>query len=109
VLQLRALAAEAVTRLRCGEGPAFIECRTYRWREHVGPNEDYEAGYRPRTALTPWLDNDQVGRVGAMLAADRREAIDTDVEREIADAIAFAETSPFPAIEALHTNVFAAH
>jgi len=44
-----------------------------------------------------------------MLASDRRAAIDTEVEHEIADAIAFAETSPFPAIEALHTNVFAAH
>jgi len=109
VLKLRALTAEIVARLRGGDGPAFIECRTYRWREHVGPNEDYDAGYRPRADLKPWLDSDQVGRIGAMLAPDRRAAIDTEVEREIEDAIAFAETSPFPAIEALHTNVFAAH
>jgi len=32
----------------------------------------------------------------------------TDVEAEIADAIAFAETSPFPESSALYTNVFAA-
>jgi len=109
VLTLRALAAEMTARLRRGEGPAFIECRTYRWREHVGPNEDFEAGYRPRADLQPWLDSDQVRRVGDMLAPNRRDAVDMDVEREIADAIAFAETSPFPAIEALHTNVFAGH
>jgi len=109
VLALRALAAETVSRLRRGEGPAFIECRTYRWREHVGPNEDFDAGYRPRADLQPWLEGDQVRRVGDMLAPNRREAIDMDIEREIADAIAFAETSPFPAIEALHTNVFARH
>src|SRR5262249_12706495 len=46
VLALRALAAELVARIRRGEGPAFVECRTYRWREHVGPNEDFDAGYR---------------------------------------------------------------
>jgi len=44
-----------------------------------------------------------------MLAPDRRAAIDGEIEHEIADAIAFAETSPFPAIEAIHTNVFAGH
>ena len=109
VLTLRALAAEMTARLRRGEGPAFIECRTYRWREHVGPNEDFDAGYRPRADLQPWLESDQVRRVGDMLAPNRRDAVDMDVEREIADAIAFAETSPFPAIEALHTNVFAGH
>ena len=109
VLTLRALAAEMTARLRRGEGPAFIECRTYRWREHVGPNEDFDAGYRPRADLQPWLDSDQVRRVGDMLAPNRRDAVDMDVEREIADAIAFAEASPFPAIEALHTNVFAGH
>ena len=30
-------AAEAVTALRAGQGPVFIECLTYRIREHVGP------------------------------------------------------------------------
>lgn len=108
VLELRALAAETAARLRRGDGPAFIECRTYRWREHVGPSEDFDAGYRARTDLEPWLASDQVQRVGELLATPRRDAIDADVEREIADAIAFAESSPFPPIEALHTNVFAA-
>ena len=107
VLKLRAITSDLVSRIRKGEGPAFIECRTYRWREHVGPNEDFEAGYRPRVDLDRWVEADQVDEVGSMIAAERREAIDVDVEREIADAVAFAESSPFPAIEALHTHVFA--
>ena len=107
VLKLRELASETIARLRRGDGPAFIECRTYRWCEHVGPNEDFEAGYRARTDLEPWLASDQMQRVGALLVAERRDAIDAAIEREIADAVQFAETSPFPAIEALHTNVFA--
>lgn len=107
VLALRAIASDAVARIRRGEGPVFIECRTYRWREHVGPNEDFDAGYRERIDLDRWVEDDQVEQVGKMLPSGRRTAIDTEVEREIEDAIAFAESSPFPAIEALHTHVFA--
>jgi pyruvate dehydrogenase E1 component alpha subunit len=93
--------------MRRGGGPTFIECRTYRWREHVGPEEDYAAGYRSRADLEPWVENDQIVQLGERLAPSRRAAIDDDIEREIADAVAFAEASPFPEIEALHTNVFA--
>jgi pyruvate dehydrogenase E1 component alpha subunit len=107
VLALRALAADLVARIRRGEGPAFIECRTYRWREHVGPNEDFDAGYRNRADMVPWVDDDQVPKIGAMLPPARRAALDDEIEREIAAAISFAETSPFPAAEALYTNVFA--
>ena len=107
VLKLRELASEAIARMRRGEGPAFIECQTYRWREHVGPNEDFDQGYRARDDLHPWMKEDQVARLAKMLPDDRRAAIDSDVELEIEDAIAFAESSPFPAIENLHTNVFA--
>ncbi|HZC58259.1 MAG TPA: thiamine pyrophosphate-dependent dehydrogenase E1 component subunit alpha [Xanthobacteraceae bacterium] len=107
VLKLRQEAATAVARLRRGDGPSFIECRTYRWLEHVGPNEDFDAGYRERQEREPWLQSDQLISIGALIASDRRSAIDQEVERDIEDAIAFAETSPFPEPSALYTNVFA--
>ena len=107
VLKLREVAAAAVERMRRGEGPTFIECDTYRWREHVGPNEDFEAGYRERAALKQWLEADQVASMGARLSAERRAAIDAEIEREIAAAIQFAEASPFPESKALYTHVFA--
>jgi TPP-dependent pyruvate/acetoin dehydrogenase alpha subunit len=106
VIALRALAADAIARIRRGAGPIFLECRTYRWREHVGPNEDFDAGYRPRTEIAPWLENDQVERIAAMLAQEHRNEIDAGVEQEIADAVEFAESSPFPEIEALYTDVY---
>src|SRR5688572_14757425 len=52
VMKIRQLTAESVGLMRSGEGgPVFLECHTYRWREHVGPNEDYDAGYRTRDEL----------------------------------------------------------
>jgi TPP-dependent pyruvate/acetoin dehydrogenase alpha subunit len=106
VLKLRELAAVAIARVRRGHGPEFIECRTYRWREHVGPNEDFDAGYRARSDLDPWLKDDQVERIGSLIAPERRAEIDADVTREISEAMTFAETSAFPETEALHANVF---
>jgi TPP-dependent pyruvate/acetoin dehydrogenase alpha subunit len=107
VFKLRDIASGAVAQLRRGDGPAFIECRIYRWLEHVGPNEDFDAGYRARSEQEPWLRNDQLVRIGEFLAPDRRAAIDKEIEQEIEDAILFAESSPFPETSALFTNVFA--
>jgi pyruvate dehydrogenase E1 component alpha subunit len=107
VWKIRAAAAEAVAAIRSGGGPQFLECQVYRWREHVGPNEDYDAGYRPHSELEPWKGADPVETVGATLPPERRAAIDAAIERDIAAAVEFAEQSPFPSPDALTTNVFA--
>jgi TPP-dependent pyruvate/acetoin dehydrogenase alpha subunit len=107
LLELRALADAAVARMRRGEGPSFIECRTYRWREHVGPNEDYDQGYRDREDLHRWVKDDQVELIGRTIADEQRRQIDAEIERAIADAVEFAETSPFPETNKLYSNVFA--
>jgi len=107
VLKIRELSLDAVAEMRFrNRGPAFIECHTYRWREHVGPNEDYDAGYRSREELVRWQAIDQVSRIGAKLHPAERERLESEVEREIAEAIEFAEKSPFPPPEELYTDVF---
>jgi len=107
VFKLRNLTESLIGAIRQGQGPAFIECQTYRWRGHVGPNEDFDAGYRERNDLGRWLENDQVEKVGRLMAAPQRAAIDSEIETEIAAAIAFAESSPFPERDALYSNVYA--
>jgi pyruvate dehydrogenase E1 component alpha subunit len=107
VFAIREAAAEAVAAIRAGEGPRFIECKIYRWREHVGPAEDYDQGYRGRDEMNPWVQADQVARLAAMLPDAERTAIDAAIEAEIAAAVDFAENSPFPGPEELHQHVFA--
>src|SRR5436309_72053 len=97
VFAIRQAAADAFSPMRTGDGgPAFLECQTYRWREHVGPNEDYDSGYRSREELTRWQAIDQISVIGAKLEPSERKRIDSEVERKIAEAIGFAEKSPFP-------------
>ena len=97
----------AVDALRAGQpGPYFFECMTYRWKEHVGPNEDYNLGYRVRSEAEPWMQDDQVPRIGALLDPAVRQPIEAAIEAEIREAFAFAEASPFPAQSELYTAVY---
>ncbi|MEX2618152.1 MAG: thiamine pyrophosphate-dependent dehydrogenase E1 component subunit alpha [Alphaproteobacteria bacterium] len=104
---IRAKTQEVIGRMRTGAGPAFMECLTYRWREHVGPGEDYDAGYRDRVALEAWQARDEMVRLGEQLNEAVRARVDAEIETRIADAVDFAESSPFPASEELYTNVYA--
>ncbi len=107
IFTIHAAAADASRDLRAPRsGPRFLEVMTYRWREHVGPNEDFYAGYRSREEAEPWFAGDQVGRLGAMLNPATRVQIEREVEREIQDAFEFAERSPFPEGVELYVDVF---
>jgi TPP-dependent pyruvate/acetoin dehydrogenase alpha subunit len=98
---------EAVAAMRAGGGPRLLEIPAYRWKEHVGPGEDFHVGYRSIEDATPWLERDQVMVTGALLEAGERQRIEDAVEAEIAEAFLFAEASPFPADEELMRNTYA--
>jgi TPP-dependent pyruvate/acetoin dehydrogenase alpha subunit len=62
-------ALRAVEQARTGGGPVFLECMTYRWREHVGPMMDHDAGrnYRSKAEFDAWVAKDPVERSAARL------------------------------------------
>jgi len=105
-MKLHERVGAAVAAVRRGEGPRFLECMTYRWRDHVGPTEDRIHKYRPDTELDAKIDNDNLKIVGDMLPADVRSSIETAVEKCVADAIAFAEASTFPEDKEVYDHVF---
>jgi len=104
---IRAHVAKALPKMRKGGGPIFIECLTWRWREHVGPGEDYDAGFRAKSTLVKWQKKDPVAKAARAVPAIQRAAIDAAIEAEIAAAVKFAEDSPFPALQELTRDVFA--
>jgi pyruvate dehydrogenase E1 component alpha subunit len=107
VLAIRAATVAAVEPMRTGAGGAsFLECVTYRWCEHVGPNPDFDSGYRSRSELDPWQAADQVARLAGMIAPRARRRIEDEVEQDVRDAVSFAERSPFPPSSELSTHVF---
>jgi len=107
VLRIYERVKEAVHEIRGGEsGPRFFECMTYRWKEHVGPGDDWHLGYRSKDEAEPWIETDQVKRLGDLLDPQVRQRIEDEVEAEIREAFDFAEQSPFPEYEDLYTDVF---
>jgi pyruvate dehydrogenase E1 component alpha subunit len=106
-LAIRRATSEFVDAMRKGAGPAFMECHSWRWREHVGPAEDYDAGYRSRNELEKWQGQDPVEAIGKMLNAAVRQRLDAAIETHIAGAVEFAENAAWPAPEDLLTHAYA--
>jgi pyruvate dehydrogenase E1 component alpha subunit len=94
-------ALEAAARARAGQGPTLLECRTYRWRGHVGPAWDLDVGGQRRRELEEWLPQDPIPRVRWRIAEagvhlDELERMEEDVRAEIEAAVRFARESPSP-------------
>jgi len=94
--------AKAVAKARAGGGPSFIECTTYRWREHVGPNFDWDMGYRTKEEVESWMTGDPIKRferaldAAKQLPAEQRRLIREGILERIEGAVRFAKESPFP-------------
>ncbi len=107
VLRIYERVRKVVEEIRRGnQGPFFFECRIYRWKEHVGPNDDFHTGYRSLREAEPWMARDPVRRLAELLDPKERAAIEADVEEEIREAIAFAEADSFPADYELYADLF---
>jgi TPP-dependent pyruvate/acetoin dehydrogenase alpha subunit len=105
-LKLHARVGVAVDAVRRGEGPRFLECMTYRWRDHVGPTEDRQHQYRPDAELDQKIAADNLAGLGRLLPEETRASIEAAEEQRVAIAIQFAEASAFPADQEVFDHVF---
>jgi len=102
VLEVHEAAKQAVDRARSGQGPSFIECKTYRMRGHAGAGSDEKLGYRSAAEIAAWEERCPVKRSRDFLVA-RRAITDAEmrnmeeaIDREIDEAFLFARKSPLP-------------
>jgi pyruvate dehydrogenase E1 component alpha subunit len=110
---VHAAALRAVDRARAGEGPTFLECRTFRWRGHVGASTDIDVGLRRQGDLAEWLERDPLLRVQQRLGTEpallaRRLEIEGAIEQEIADALDAARRAPMPPMARVLDHVWEA-
>jgi acetoin:2,6-dichlorophenolindophenol oxidoreductase subunit alpha len=93
-------AEQAISRLRKGDGPFFLECQTYRWHKHflskgledLRPAEELEAWKRkcPIAVFKQKLLDRNI------LTASEAESIDQRILAQVEEAHDFALASPFP-------------
>ncbi len=94
VVAVEAAARRALEHVRGGGGPAFLECRTYRFRAH----SMFDAqSYRTKEEVAAWRDKGPILRLTrwmtetGLLHAGDQAAIEERVKAEIEAAVAFAE------------------
>jgi len=64
-------AKRLVEKIRNGDGPEFLECKTYRHRGHVGPNYDIDKGLRSSDELKEWMKKDPIDLIERKIIASR--------------------------------------
>lgn len=101
---------EAADRARRGEGPTFVECRTYRLVGHTG-SADYS--YMPKAELEAALARDPAPTFRSWLVESgqateaRLDEIDKAVDATVDDAFEFAQAAPKPQPGEIYDDVFA--
>lgn len=109
VLAIEDAARRACSAVRSGGGPHFLEFRTYRFRAHSMYDPDR---YRDRAEIEAWRARDPIASLGARLEAagaldaTLQENLEAEIEKEIDEAVAFAEEGTLEPLEALTRFVY---
>jgi len=110
VLAVEAAARRAADRVRSGEGPFLLEARCYRFRAHSAYDPEL---YRAKEEVQRWKQRDPIPafvaqlRDAGLLEERELERIEAGAAKEVEDAVAFAEASPWEPAEDLLRDVSA--
>lgn len=102
----------AVAAARRGHGPTLIEAKTYRWKGHVGTEEDHVKGARPAEELGEWKEKCPLKRFKEKLLEEKTVTdaelgiIERAVRTEVEESVEYAEESPFPGAEELLDDIY---
>src|SRR3989337_1038844 len=111
VLAVYRAAKEAVDRARRGEGPTFIEAKTYRLVPHTSDDDDRR--YRSREEVEEWAKKDPIIRFQAyleehgLLDAKTRDELARKAAEEVDAATEYAENAPLPDPQSALKHAFA--
>ena len=111
VLAVYRAAKEAVERARRGDGPTFIEAKTYRIVPHSSDDDDRR--YRSRDEVEEWSEKDPITRFQVyleghgLLDEKTRDNLTKKAAEEVDAATEYAENAPQPDPETALRHVFA--
>jgi TPP-dependent pyruvate/acetoin dehydrogenase alpha subunit len=112
-VEIHTRTVESIKKIRTSAGPIFLECMTYRLREHCGPNFDNDLGYRTREEFEAWEATCPIARIRKQLEESNRineiyiASLRLKFNQQIDSAFDFAKNSPFPKPEDAFAAVYA--
>jgi pyruvate dehydrogenase E1 component alpha subunit len=109
VVDTHTVLREAARRVREERRPVLVEAITYRFRGHSMADPEQ---YRTKEEVALWRERDPISTFGARALAEglieegELEEIDARAVAAVDEAVAFAESSPFPSPESLYDDVY---
>ena len=105
------LACNAIRLLEEDQRPCFLHLEYYRYLEHVGVNEDFDAGYRSKDEFAKWYRVDPVDlQRKKLLELGCNEAeiqkIERDIDAQIERSLKSAQMAPFPDKSELYEGIY---
>jgi len=102
---------DAIGVLEENDGPCFLRFSYYRYLEHVGINEDFDAGYRSRSGYSQWREKDPltVQKSKLLLKGMSMEALavmESEIDAKIMKSIELAKNAPFAKTCELQQGVY---
>jgi len=100
-----------LTHIRSGAGPAFIEAITYRWKGHVGVEEDWNNNVRPKDELSLWKQRCPLNLIENWLMESgilpsSFEGINAQIEAVLDEALCTAYAGPMPSSKQMLSCLF---
>jgi pyruvate dehydrogenase E1 component alpha subunit len=101
--------ARAAERARNGEGPTFLEFKTYRYKGHSMSDP---AKYRTKEEVEEYRHRDTIEAVrhtiltNNMATEEELAAIDERIKAQVQESVEFAENSPYPTPDELFKDVY---
>ncbi|MDA8594964.1 pyruvate dehydrogenase (acetyl-transferring) E1 component subunit alpha [Flavobacteriaceae bacterium] len=101
---------EAIQRARRGDGPTFLDIRTYRYRGHSMSDAQH---YRTKAEVEEYKKLDPINQVKETIlengyaTEDQIKEWDKDVKDKVKECEKFAEESAFPDLSLMHDVVYA--
>lgn len=105
-------AGQAIERARRGEGPTLLECKTYRFYDHVGVR-GMGLSYRTDEEVAYWKGRDPIVLLEQRLAdqgilsPEQARAVHEETTAAVQAGVKFADESPMPDPDALLEDVYA--
>ncbi len=105
------LTRKAIKLIKTTQMPCFMHLRYYRYLEHVGVNEDFDAGYRSREEFEEWLKLDPINlqRKKLLEHSIKEEEImkiEREIDNQIENSIRLAKKAPFASSDELFKEVY---
>ncbi|MEN9370834.1 MAG: hypothetical protein RI952_1699 [Bacteroidota bacterium] len=100
---------KAVDRARKGDGPTFLDIRTYRFKGHSMSDP---AKYRSKEEVEEYKAKDPLEQVRATIVAKKYadqkwfDSIEEKIKEIVEHSVTFAEESPYPSASELYTDVY---